>query len=457
MRKLAIVTVLLAWAASAAAQETPADSEVWVVSGSLSESYIDNLFLIEDGPGDWITNATVSLAYFRQRPPNSFSAYGWVGGSYFDRFDVYNGLKYGLGFAGENGLDRRARVRWSGAFADGLNRKAFYDGRLGLPEIDVKSGYAATGLDYDFTPSTTGRLSADLSGVHYRLDARELVSIAADFLSPPSIANPVDPGIGNPELAPLILLEQLALEGFLVRDLDYWTWHFGGGLSHEFSENTQGTLDLGVRSSTTETIGVPDGRLYDASVNLNHKLDPSAGVSLGYVYQHADYDRVTQTHTVFARAQKEFSEKVHGDVTAGVTHLDGPSDETSSWNFVGGAGLTLRLKHTSLAARASRSVYQGVVAGRRQIADEISGSASHVFGKRVFAAAYLSYRNAQDTELDVYSSEQLFGGAALSLRLSERFWLTPTYGYALYDRGLLGQSPSRQSFGLSLSYSKAFK
>ncbi len=439
------------------AQSTPADNEVWVVSGSLSESYIDNLFLIDEGPGDWVTNASVSLAYFRTRPPNSFSAYGWLGGSYFDRFDVYNGLKYGAGFAGENGLDRRARVRYSGPFADGLNRKAFYDGRLGLPEIDVKSGYAATGLDYDFTDSTSGRLSADLSGVHYRLDARELLSAAADFLSPPTIPNPVEPGGGNPNLAPLIILEQLALEGFLVRDLDYWTWHFGAGLGHEFSESTQASLDLGVRSSTTETIGVPDGRLYDASFTLNHKLDPTAGVSLGYVYQHADYDRVTQTHSIFGRAQKEFSEKLHGDVTLGATHLDGSTDESSSWSFIGGAGLTLRLKRTSLAARASRSVYQGVIAGRRQIADELSGSVSHVFGKRVFAAGYLSYRNAQDTELDVYSSEQLFGGVALSLRLSERFFLTPTYSYALYDRGQLGPSPSRSSFGISLSYSKAFK
>lgn len=461
MPKPAVIPVLLALAlaGSAAAAPQPSEAELWVVSASVRESYIDNLFLINEGPGDWVTSGTVSLSYLRRRPPSSFSAYGWVNGSYFGRFDAYSGVKYGFGLSGGNELDRRARVRYSASYTDGINRNALYESRIGAPEIDVKSGWASTGLDYEFTPSTTGRISADASGLHYRLDARDLLAnIPADFQSPPVIVDPLDPDAPVPTPADIAaILEALALEGFLVRDLDYWTWHFGAGLSHEFSPRTQASLDLGARTSTSESIGVPDGRLYDASFSLNQQLDPTASLSLGYVYQDADYGTSSQSHTLFTRAQKDLNDRVHGDITVGASKIDAPNDGGSPWNFVGGLGIGVKMKRTSFNAHANRSVYQGIIAGRQQISDDVTLSGGHVFDKDLFAGGYLSYRNAHDTSQDLYSYEQLFGGVTVSIRLSKRFRLAPSYGYAFFSRSQFADSPARSTFGISLRYSKAFK
>lgn len=462
MPKPAIVAIALVLAAVTGAAEAqrarPSETELWLLSASLRESYIDNLFLINGGPGDWVTNATVSLSYLRRRPPATFSANGWIGGNYFGRFDNFRSVNYGLGVSGNNQLDRRARARYSASFTDGLNRNTSFESRFG-PEVDVKSGYASTGLDYAFTPSTTGRLSADLSGLHYRIDASDIASfLPTDLQTPPVIDDPDNPPDPDaPSLEDLrSLLEALALEGFLVRDIDYWTWHFGAGISHEFSPNTQASLDLGSRSTTSETVGVPHGQLFDASATLTQKIDPTASVSLGYVYTDADYGTSATSQTVFLRAQKEFDEKVHGDVTLGASQAEAQDTGSSPWNFVGGLGVSVQMKRGRFTVHANRSVYQGIILGRQQISDDVSASFSHVFNKRVFASAFASYRNAHDTTVDELSSEQIFGGATLSIRLSKRFRLSPSYAYAFYSRGPVLRPPGRSTFGLSLRYTKAF-
>ena len=153
---------LLAGLLVLAATPSPAQVEAqrWVFSATLRETFTDNLFLIApEGPGEAITGGTLGLTP-RIEKRYSLSALGWMNGQVYDRYDAYNGATFGLGAYGQRDFTPEMRRRLGVSYADGLNLRALYSSRVGLPQLDVKTGYADGGLAYTLSP---GPRSAALS------------------------------------------------------------------------------------------------------------------------------------------------------------------------------------------------------------------------------------------------------------------------------------------------------
>ena len=456
--------VLAALLLGLAAADSPAQVEVerWVFSATLRETLTDNLFLIApDGPGESITGATLSLAWNRTDDASLLSAFGWANGSLYDRYDAYNGAQWGFGLHGQRDFTRRARGRGSLAYADGLNLERLYSGRVGLPQLDIKTGVATAGFSYELAPGTTASASFDATGIRYRTDT--LLSTArlpADGLTPPDVLVPLDPdrppGVPEPPDATLDALALLASESLRVLRLDYWTWRAGAGLQHGFSPRTSATLGLGLRRTGQEPEEFAVGDQLELTAGLRHVVDSGASVSFAYDYQDNRFDTRTRTHSFVGQAGKEFSSRVTGDVSLGASYLDAGSPFVSGWTLVGGAGLSVRLKRTFFAFRYSRSRYQALVLGRNQTVDLLYASLGRTLSRRVYLAVYGYYRDARDAVSDLYSYETEVVGATLGVRIGKRGSAGVSYDFRhFHTRGIPGADRSTVSF--FVGYARAFK
>jgi len=460
-----VFLLLLAGAGGSSTAQVPAESESWVFSGTLRQAFTDNLFLVgsDDAPTEAISGATVGLTYARVRRRTSFSALGWLNGSVYHRFSSYDGLQFGLGLSGEAGLERRARLRYRASYSDGLNLESLYASRVGFPQVDVKSFSVSTGLTYSVTPDTFGNLSFDASALRYRTELRSVSSrLPGDLLAPSDVLEPLRPPEGDTGLPPasdgsLQVLGELAAEGILVAALDYRSWRAGAGIGHAFSPETRLNLDLGYRRSYADSGagGVPDGQLLVGAVGLTQALAPTANLSLGYTFQDARYGTDIRTHSLTTRATKAFGKTLQGDLSLGASSFEGPADATSGWDLIGGAGVTVQLKRTSIALRWGRTRYQGVIVGRSLLTDDAHFSLGHAFGRKVFGSVYGSYRNARDGH-GLYSYDEVLAGTSITVRIERRWHIGGSYSYSRFSRGAVSAA-NRSVFSVSLGHTRLMR
>lgn len=458
-----LLLCLVAAGGAPAAAQVAGESEGWVFSGTARETVTDNLFLAgPDTPTEVISGATLSLAYARRRRQTSFSAMGWVNGALYSEFKDSNGVQYGFGLSGQDGLDRRARWRYQASYSDGLNLEALYASRVGVPQVDVKSFAVSTGFSYNITPDTFGHLSLDGSALRYRAGSRFASSqLPGDLRAPPDVVEPTRPGEGDTGLptAPdgsVPILGELAAEGIRVLALDYWSWRAGAGVGHAFSPETKVSVDVDYRRSFEDAGGIPDGQLLGATVGVTRALDPTANLSLGYTFEDAHYGIDTQTHSLVGRVTKAFGKTVRGDLSLGTSYFVGPTNESSTWDFIGGAGVSVQLKRSSLVFRYNHARYQGVIGGRSQVTDDAFGSLGHAFGKKVFGAVFGFYRNARDEFLDLYSYNNALGGTSITVRIEKRWHLGASYSYSYFGGGV-APGVDRSVFSVSLGYTRVMK
>ncbi|HXK10298.1 MAG TPA: hypothetical protein VMT70_11680 [Vicinamibacteria bacterium] len=390
----------------------------------------------------------------------TLSALGWANGSIYRRYGAYNGVQFGLGLSGRHSFTRRFAGRASLSYADGLNLEALYSGRVGLPQIDVKTGVATAGITFTASPSTSLNAGVDATGIRYHTDV--LVSTAqlpADSLTPPEVLGNLrrDPT----DLAPapdasLEALGTLATQALSVSSLDFWTWHVSGGLAHTFSPRTSVNLTLGYRETGQEPRTYAVGDQIELSAGLRQALDSGANLNLTYAYQDNRFNPQVQTHSFGGGADKEFNSKVKGDVSFGASYIDSPVPSVSGWTYVGGAGVAVRLKRTFFAARYSRSRYQALVLGRNQVVDLAYGSLGRTVSRRVYLAAFAYYLNARDPAFDLYSYETSVAGVSVSTRIKKRGSAGFSYNFRHYQpTGLIASD--RSSISVFASYSRAYK
>lgn len=451
------VVLVLAGAGRARAQ---VEAERWTFSGSLRQTLTDNVFLAApEGPAESISGATLTLAYGRVGRRSSFAALGWLSGSLYHRFDAYDGAQFGLGASGQIGLTRRARLRLGAAFADGLNLEALYASRVGLPQLEVRSGSVTTGFTYELAPDTSADASFDATWIRYRAGRTvDSSGLPADASVPPDVLAPLLPATPEAGLprAPdesLRALGLLAAEGIETTGFDYQTWRAGLGLTHGFSLRTRGTAGFGYRRTYQQPDVFADGDQLEAQAALQRVLDTTASLSLSYGYQDNRFRLGVRTHSFVAQGDKEFGKKVKVDASIGASYLDGPDDATSGWTLLGGGGVSMRLKRGLVAARYTRTRYQGLISGRNQITDVLYASFGHTFSRRLFFAAYGYYRDARDQLGTGYSYDAVLVGASLGLRIKQRSSAGVSYGFLRFRNRPL-PAAERSVVSLFLAYSR---
>jgi hypothetical protein len=455
------LTAALFLALAASRSSAQGEAERWVFSATARETLTDNLFLIPaDGPGESITGATLGLSWTRKDDASLLSGLGWANGNLFRQFGAYNGVQWGAGLYGQKDFTRRAQGRASLSYADGLNLERLYAGRVGLPQLDVKTGVATAGFSYKFTPATVASASLDATGTRYRADT--LLSSArlpADAQTPTDVRNPLNPtpsDVPEPPDATLDALALLSSQSIHVYRLDYWTWRAGGRLDHDFSPRTSVDLGVGYRRTGQDPDTFSFGDQLEATAGLRRIVGSDTTLSFTYAYQDNRFDPPTRTHSFFAAFAKKFSTKVTGDVSLGSSYLDTESSLASGWTPVGGVGVSVRLKRTFFAARYTRSRYQALVLGRNQTVDLFYASLGQSLSKRVYLSLYGYYNDAQDPVSDLYSYETGLAGAALGARLGKRGSAGVSYDFRHFKAsGLTGAGRSSVSF--FVGYARAFK
>jgi hypothetical protein len=441
---------------------SPVEAQRWVISATARETLTDNLFLIApDGPGETITGGTLGLTYSRVDDRYSLSALGWANGQVFSQYGAYNGATYGLGVHGQRDFTRDLKGRLGASYADGLNLGALYSSRVGLPQLDIKTGYVETGLSYKVSPGTSVGGSFDATGIRYRADV--LLSTArlpADSLTPPDVQVPLNP-TPTPDVTPapdasLEALDILALQSLRVYALDYWTWHAGADVGHEFSPTTRGSAALGYRRTGQDPRTFADGEQLEARAGLQHTIHSGTVLSFNYDFQDNRFGPTTRTHSLVGGLTRDLSSKVKVDVSLGGSYLDGAVPEASGWTAVGGAGVSMRFDRAQFAARYERSRYQALVLGRNQTVDLVWASLGRVLTKRVYFSAYGSYRNARDPVGELYSYESATAGAILTARIKKRGSVGLSYSYQHFGtRGF--PSADRSLLSAFLNYTRTEK
>jgi hypothetical protein len=459
-RSFVLCGVLLGLPATASPAKV--EAQRWVFSATARETLTDNLFLIApDGPGESITGATLGVTYSRVEDRYSLSALGWANGQLYNRYSSYDGAKFGLGVYGQRDFTRDLKGRLGLSYADGLNLGALYSSRVGLPQLDIKTGYADAGLSYELSPGTTLGGSFDGTGIRYHSEVLQSTArLPADGLTPPDVQVPLEPTpaptVPSAPDASLQALDILALQSLRVSSLDYWTWHAGADLSHEFSQTTRTTVALGYRRTGQEPRTFADGDQLEARVGLQHTIDAGAILFFTYDYQDNRFDSPVRTNSLVGGLSKELSSKVKIDFSLGGSYLDSADPAISGWTAIGGAGVSMRFDRAQLAARYERSRYQALVLGRNQTVDLAWASFGRVLTRRVYLAAYGSYRNARDPVSDLYSYTSATAGAFLTARIKKRGSVGLSYSYQHFGtRGL--PSADRSLLSVFVGYTRIAK
>jgi hypothetical protein len=152
---------------------------------------------------------------------------------------------------------------------------------------------------------------------------------------------------------------------------------------------------------------------------------------------------------------KGFGRKVKADISLGASYLDSPGYVTG-WTPVGGIGVSVRLRRTSIAFHYDRTRYQGLIVGRNQITNQVYASVSHVLARRVSLVGY-GYHHDAATELDRgYSSATTLLGASVNVGIRRRTSASLSYSFLRF--GALGLPTANSSMvNLSLSYARTWK
>jgi len=437
-RSRALLCLVLGLTAPSALGQTGAQH--WTLSSTLRGTVTDNLLLNSESGTDLTSAATVGLSYSRSQNRLSFGGFGWASGGLFGQSGRFNGVRYGLGGRSELQLGPRAVMNLVASYADGLNLEDLYATRLGLPQLDVKAFSATSGLSYKLTPNTSAGVAFDAFLVRYRTDGSfDSATLPGDSLMPADVVPPVD---DEPPVAPpppgLDLTGQvigvLAGEGLQTSNLDYWSFRAGANVEHQFSPRTGTTASFGYRRAYEQSDAGAAGQQFEGQFGVRRVLNDSTNLSFFFNEQDSRYPSRFSSHSLGMSADKAASRRFRLNASLGASYLQAPERESSGWQLIGGAGLSLRLKRTSLASSYQRNRYQSLLAARNYTTDSLFVSFGHRFSRRLSLSAYGHGRAAYEAEDRVGSYRTFLVGTSLGRRFKKRSSLGASYTYQRFHR-----------------------
>jgi hypothetical protein len=448
-------------ARSAAAQ---GDAEQWSFSASTRVAYNTNVLFVPEGAADTVGAIVLRLGYARLRQGSRLTVGGWLIGNKFAEFRSFDGVRGGLDVSGSFPLSPVSRLRFSESVSTGFNPERLYGTGEILPQIQVFTSYTSLGVDYSLTRSTRLDGSLDLTWFRYDSDIPVLSpQLGADTFPEQAAGPELAPGTASPfglNLDPLLYSVSLAAaEGFLASRFDFFTYHAGAGLSHDFSDRTEGHVQLGYRGTRySDDPNAPSvgAGVIDAGFTLRRSLDTTAGLSASYIYQRSLYEPGVDTHTVAGRFDKEVTGKWKVDASLGVSFYDGGAEQDAGWSLVGGVGASRRWKRGGFSLHYEHTLYQALGFGRVLGTDFLYAAGSVVPWKRTTLGAYAGLRNTGDLFVGPYVFDEVFSGVYASYHPWKRTGLTLDYSYRRYRFGALPPAGANV-IGLSVTYARNWK
>jgi hypothetical protein len=419
----------------------------WSFGWTIRPTFTNSLFFSDTGDSstlqtraDFALAGTTSLGYSRSRGPSRYAARTWASESFFLRGTRLGDPKFGLAAAGERRLGHASRASAQLSLSDGLNLEALYFSQGTLADLDVKSFTGEVRVSHQLGPRTTAGVSLDSMAFRYRASAGfDSGLLPADALLPPEAREPLVPDAGTSDFSwgqdpTLQLLGYLGPEGLRTPRLDYWTWHAGGELQHQLSARSRLAFGTGYRrSETSPSVSAANDQI-EAQLAAERTLNAGTTLGVSYAAQLSRYEIHYLTHTVQLRSEKSFSPRFRLSGSIGGSYLDGPDRAQSNWAAIGGAGVSLRLKRTSVSARYEHNRYQGLVTGRSYATDFGFFSLRRPLTRRLTLSAYGYIQATGDSFDERASYRSLLVGASTATRAWKRLLLGASAAYFRFER-----------------------
>jgi len=303
---------------------------------------------VADSGTGGLANVSGSLSYSRYTRSSIFTLHGWASSLFIDSFQR---TSWSATATGRTELTHKTNLRFGAGLANGFNYQNLILRGVLFADHNVISAFATTGVDYDFTPATSGFLSLYYNRFRFdtaqRIDGSEfvfqvpgddevLIPVIPDGI--PFSTDAVENVIDASDLAQGLL----AAEGTLDREFHTDSVLFTGGVSHNFTAHTDGSAQLGYRWRDYER---PDASYTggDAFLTLKvgHDFNPRTDLSAIYTFrQNQIYEPTISSHTALVRLDRQISTPLRFEGWYGLTYYYQPDFAASGTRTIGGVSLS---------------------------------------------------------------------------------------------------------------------
>jgi hypothetical protein len=199
------------------------------------------------------------------------------------------------------------------------------------------------------------------------------------------------------------------------------------------------------------------GELLGGGVSLDSGLSPRDTLSLGYDYQHSDVGEEDGTaHSLSLGWTRALGARISMNLLGGVTRFVLAGQESSDLTPKAAAGLSARLRRSTVSLQYSRRVDQAFGLGRDRLSDVISAAYSLTAGRRLRLAASGTYGFSRDPSDPGFRLRTGYYGGEIGVALARRLDLTGSYLFREREpEG--GPSVTGHSAGVSLTFGREWR
>jgi len=446
---------------------SPVEDQRWAFSATLGRFQTDNFFLISpDAPGDSVDTVSVGLLYGHSGARLAYSGYGRASLNYFERFNQHNRINYGGGAGLTYQISPTARISASQVASSGFYAPLLLELGVFVPQVRVNAFRSAVAATWQPGPRTTFTAdgsflhldySSDLSTLDPALIPHDALALAGAL--PPEQAAIDLEGLATPLDASLVVLSALSAEGVRQNQLELTTFRAGLQVEQALTQRLSGTAQVGYRGLDYSTAGLASGGQLDSGASLRLALGTGTDTTLRYTYEQnrAQVPAVTN-QTVLLEVEHDLTPRVKVEASVGL----GASDqvgvvEPSGTSWLGGVGVSGRLRRTHYDLHYGRTLFQAYGFGRNYLTDYGSGFIEHRFAKRLTGRVDLYYRRSEDIFARSFFFVSQAYRASASYRVQRRTLIGGFYSYRIVDQGSGVPVIMSPAWGFSVTYAKAFK
>ncbi|MGH9336078.1 MAG: hypothetical protein ACRD21_20260, partial [Vicinamibacteria bacterium] len=347
--------------------------------------------------------------------------------------------------SGAKNLNPQTNLNFAAGISNGFNYQDLIINGIFFLDQGIFSAFATSGINYDFTPATSGFLNFHYNRFRFELE-QEIDASQFVFLVPgdDQVLIPVIPeGLPFPSDttenvidASQLVAGLLAAEGTLLSNFTTESSLLTGGLSHELSPRTDADVQLGYRWLDYQRPDTINGGDAFASLRLSHTFNTKTDLAGAYTYRrNMVFAPAIASHTALGRLNRQISVPIRIEGSFGFTYYPVPNADSSGYELIGGAALSGEYVRTAFNLSYHRRAQHSIGIGRFLTTDLANGGVSYIFNREWSATSYAGFRSSRGTFDDNFFFTVLVAGANVTHRINEEFSLGGSYLFRYLDRG----------------------
>ncbi len=419
--------------------------------GGLFHQQFNNVALTNTGG---LGTVSAALAYSRYTRSSLFTLSGWASGLYVSGFNFSN---FSVSGSGRKAFTPKLNLHFGAGVSDGFNYQDLIINGIFFVDYGVLSSFATTGINYDFTPSTSGFVNLHYNRFRFdtvqRIDGSDFVFVVPGNeevlvpVIPDGLPFPTDT-TENVIDASQLVAGLLAAEGTIETSFISESSLLTGGVSHQFGEATDVGAQIGSRFLDYERPG-GDYSGWDTfvSLRLGHAFSPRTDMTGIYTFRRNEvFEPAIPSHTVVGRINRQVSVPIRIEGSLGFTYYPVPDSELSGHEIIGGIAASGAFARTSFHVSYQRRAQHSIGIGRYLTSDLANAAFSYVFSRDWALTGFAGYRNSRGTFDSDFFYTVFLTGTNLSYRVTEEVAVGGSYLFRYLDYRLVDYDTHLLSF-----------